>query len=58
MGAESLARALAVNTSLQKLSYECSSAYIGYNGLCELATALQTNTTLKDLSFLSLFMIG
>ena len=49
VGAESLARALAVNTSLQKLVMGGNNT-IGYNGICELATALQTNTTLKDLS--------
>ena len=49
VGAESLARALAVNTSLQKLVMGRNNT-IGYNGICELATALQTNTTLKDLS--------
>ena len=50
VGAESLARALAVNTSLQKLNMSALT-YIENNAICELATALQTNTTLKDLNF-------
>ena len=49
VGAESLARAFAVNTSLQTLYIGGNN--IGYNGICELVTALQTNTTLKELSF-------
>ena len=43
VGAESLARALAVNRSLQKLDLR------GNNGITHIATALQTNNTLRIL---------
>ena len=46
-GAESLARALAVNKSLQELYI--SGNEIGYYGTAHIATSLQTNTTLKTL---------
>ena len=42
-GAESLARALAVNRSIQEL--DIRSNEIGDNGIAHIATALQTNTT-------------
>ena len=44
VGAESLARALAVNRSLQELDIS------GNNGIAHIATALQTNNTLKALT--------
>ena len=47
-GAESLARALAVNRSLQELKI-CSKINIGDNGIAHIATALQTNTTMRTL---------
>ena len=47
-GAESLARALADNRSLQELSI--SDNNIGDNGIAHITTALQTNNTLKNLT--------
>ena len=48
-GAESLARALAVNRSLQVL--DISDNKIGDNGIAHIATALQTNNSLTSLVF-------
>ena len=48
VGAESLARALAVNRSLLELYI--SSNQIGNNGIAHIATALQTNNTLQTLT--------
>ena len=47
MGVQSLARALAVNRSLQELNI--SKNEIGDNGIAHIATALQINNTLKTL---------
>ena len=48
-GVESLARALAVNRSLQELNIS-KRTVIGDNGIAHIATALQTNTTLRSLN--------
>ena len=47
VGAESLARALAVNRSIQEL--DIRSNEIGDNGIAHIATALQKNTTMRTL---------
>ena len=49
-GVESLARALAVNKSLQEL--DISYNKIGDNGIAHIATALQKNTTLESVTFM------
>ena len=47
-GAESLGRALSVNSSLEELHISCTS--VGDEGVAHIANGLQTNTTMKVLN--------